>query len=63
MLTERDLEVLAKVANREMGVWTFEPRGRDGLDFYEVYVDAVKRALVQAFEFGFAQGQEANRLK
>lgn len=51
-------EKLARIAFQELGVETLEVRGRDSLDFHDLSVASIKRALERAFEAGRAS---ANR--
>jgi hypothetical protein len=43
---------LTRIAQRELGIQTLEPRNRDALDFHEVSVWQIKAALAAAFELG-----------
>ena len=61
-ITENYIEKLTKVALDNLDIDTLEKTGHDGLDFHEVAVWQVKRALVQAFELGWAECNEENRL-
>jgi len=52
--TEKKLE---KIAKEELFIETLETRNSDGLDFYEVSVWGVKKALELAFELGRSEGR------
>lgn len=49
--------LLVKLAAKHCHVTTLEPRGRDALDFHDVGVVGLKRALAEAFEAGRQQGR------
>lgn len=40
------------VAMEELGIETLDERGRDHLDFHDVGVAVLRRALLRAFELG-----------
>lgn len=44
--------LLTEIAQEELFVETLEPRMCDSLDFYDVYVLGIKRALERAYEAG-----------
>ncbi len=53
--TPNNLDTLfAKIAKEELYIETLEPRHMDGLDFHEVGVWGLKRALKRAYEAGAA---------
>ncbi|HUU96838.1 MAG TPA: hypothetical protein VM487_13955 [Phycisphaerae bacterium] len=54
--TRRDT-ALSAIAWSDLGMDTLDTRGRDRLDFREVYVGAIREALRSAY----AAGQEAAR--
>ena len=45
-------EMLTKIAQEELDVETLERRWSDNLDFYDVSVWGIKRALESAYEAG-----------
>lgn len=45
-------EILTKIAQEELDVETLERRWSDNLDFYDVSVWSIKRALESAYEAG-----------
>jgi hypothetical protein len=45
-------EILTKIAQEELDVETLEKRWSDNLDFYDVSVWGIKRALEAAYEAG-----------
>ena len=45
-------ELIAEIARRVLDIETLEERKSDSLDFHEVSVWGLKRALEQAFEAG-----------
>lgn len=49
---ERMNQTLARIAARELGIETLKPRMRDCLDFHEIHVAAIERALIAAYEAG-----------
>lgn len=55
-MTKRQQEkldtLLAEIAKEELHVETLELRMSDSLDFYDVYVLGLKRALERAYEAG-----------
>lgn len=53
-------ELIEGIAKKCLGIPTLKPRGRDRLDFHDVGVVGLKKALVQAFEAGFTAGQAIN---
>jgi hypothetical protein len=52
---EKKLEAIAK---EELFIETLETRNSDGLDFYDVSVWGVKKALELAFELGREEGRK-----
>lgn len=44
--------LLARIAADELGVDALEPRGRDSLDFHEVHIVGLAKALRRAYEAG-----------
>lgn len=57
MNTELDA-LLETIARTELGVATLATRGRDRLDFHEVSVAALKRALHRAYMAGAERAAE-----
>ena len=49
-------EMIAEIARRVLEIETLEERKSDSLDFHEVSVWGLKRALEQAFEAGQRDG-------
>lgn len=45
-------DLLEAIARSELGIGTLEPRGRDSLDFHDVGVVCLKRALHRAYLAG-----------
>ena len=45
-------DALAQIARKELGIETLEVRGRDRLDFHEVGVAGLRRALERAYGLG-----------
>ena len=48
--------VLGKIAKKWFNVETLETRGHDSLDFYDVSVGCLKKALDEAFKAGMELG-------
>jgi NCAIR mutase (PurE)-related protein len=48
-------DALAQIAREELGIETLEVRGRDRLDFHDVGVAGLRRALERAYELGVAK--------
>lgn len=46
------LSHLEAIARKELGVQTLSERGRDALDFYDLSVHGIARALEAAFKLG-----------
>lgn len=44
--------VLARIARDALGIESLEVRGRDGLDFHDLHVESIAKALRQAFDAG-----------
>lgn len=45
-----------QIAREELGIETLAVRGLDSLDFHDVYVAAVRKALDRAFQAGHREG-------
>lgn len=45
-------ELLEEIAKQDLGIETLAIRGRDSLDFHDLHVASVKRALAAAYEAG-----------
>ena len=43
---------IATIAREELGIRTLDIRGRDELDFHDVHVGRIERALTRAFRAG-----------
>ena len=57
-------KLYAQIAAEELHIETLEVRGRDALDFHDVYVAAVHTALDRAFQAGVREGmKQARRTK
>ena len=52
MATTRREKQIAEIAKRVLGLETLEARESDALDFHELAVWTVKRALEEAYEAG-----------
>jgi hypothetical protein len=48
-------ELFTKIASEHLNIQTLEPRNRDRLDFYEVGVAGLQRALDAAYRAGQAE--------
>ena len=51
--------LLARIAQEHLFIETLETRNHDRLDFHDVGVWCVKRALMAAYQAGLAAGQNA----
>lgn len=51
-------ETIAEIAKRMLSVDNLEPRGRDSLDFHEVFAPLLKDALAAAFDAGVTYAKE-----
>lgn len=47
-------EIITRIAAEELGLETLEIRGKDRLDFHDLPVSGIKRALTRAFTEGCA---------
>ena len=56
-------EQFAKIAKNELLIDTLQVRNRDSLDFHEVHVGMVQKALEAAFKLGFSAGKRSTRPK
>ena len=56
-MTEDQLTLFTAIAREHLSIKTLRPRGLDQLDFHEVSVWQVRRALLTAYE----AGQKARR--
>lgn len=56
-MTDRD-NIIQEIATRLLGIKTLETRRRDSLDFHEVSVWNIKKALQAAYEAGLAAGRK-----
>ena len=54
-MTKQD--IFTKIAKEKLGIETLEDRGSDGLDFHEVGVWSLKKALEAAYEAGLQAGK------
>ena len=48
--------LFAQIAAEELGIETLAVRGLDFLDFHDVYVGAIHKALDRAFQAGLREG-------
>ena len=46
------LDKLEKIAQKELGVVTLDTRMNDNLDFYDIGIWSIKRALEEAYALG-----------
>lgn len=53
------LALFERIAREHLGIETLKERGRDALDFHDVGVASLTRALAAAYEAGLAQGLQA----
>ena len=51
------LDKLEKIAQKELAVETLETRMSDSLDFYDMSIWSIKRALEEAYELGRKEGK------
>ncbi len=56
MPTKKQDQQITEIAKRHLQIETLEERKSDSLDFHEVSVWGVKRALEEAFELGRQAG-------
>jgi hypothetical protein len=56
-MSDRD-RIIREIATRVLGIETLEPRHQDSLDFHEVAVWNLKKALEAAYEAGLAAGRK-----
>ena len=59
MTQEKKNELIVEIARRVLDIETLEERKSDSLDFHEVSVWGLKRALEQAFEAGQRDGAKS----
>ena len=50
------LDLYSPIAREELGIETLAVRGLDSLDFHDVYVSALRKALDRAFQAGLLEG-------
>ena len=50
------IDPYSQIAREELGIETLAVRGLDSLDFHDVYVAAVRKALDRAFLAGLREG-------
>ena len=58
MPTKKQEQQFTEIAKRNLQIETLEERKSDSLDFHEVSVWGVKRALEEAFELGRQAGNK-----
>jgi hypothetical protein len=49
---------LIAIADKHFDVTSFQPRGKDSLDFRDVHVKSIQAALREAWEAGFGKGYD-----
>lgn len=54
-------QLIASIAKEQLSIKTLEARNSDCLDFHEVSIWQVRRALEAAYRAGFDAGQKARR--
>ena len=54
-------KLYAQMAAEELYIETLAVRGRDALDFHDVYVAALRKALDRAFRAGVLEGMQLAR--
>lgn len=54
--------MLEEIAKQEFGVETLATRNSDGLDFYDISVASMKRALLKAYEAGTKQRGSGHKM-
>ena len=54
-------EELASIARRHLRMVTLEARNSDSLDFHDLSVWELRRALAAAYKAGFEAGEKAGR--
>ena len=50
------IDLYSLIAREELGIETLAVRGLDSLDFHDVYVTALRKALDRAFQAGLREG-------
>ena len=50
------IDLYSLIAREELGIETLAVRGLDSLDFHDVYVGAIHKALDRAFQAGLREG-------
>jgi hypothetical protein len=51
--------LLARIAQKTLGIETLQPQGSDRMDFHEVSVERLHYALEAAYNAGVEQGRKA----
>ena len=46
------IAAIASIAREELGIRTLDLRGRDDLDFHDLHVGRIERALMRAYQEG-----------
>ena len=49
---------LLGIAKRHLGISTLETRGNDSMDFHDVSVSGINKALIDAYWLGFEQAKK-----
>ena len=49
--------ILTQIVKKHLRIDSLEPQNRDALDFHDCHITQIKKALVDAFEAGVAQGK------
>lgn len=57
------METLQSIARKFLGFTTLETRMSDSLDFQEVSVESVKKALEAAYQLGYQHANFTNSVK
>lgn len=52
------IKKLEQIAIENCGIETFETRNSDSLDFYDISIGCLKRALIDAYELGLNNKKE-----
>lgn len=55
--------LLARIAQKTLGIETLQPQGSDRLDFHEVSVERLHDALEAAYNAGVEQGRKAGQAR
>ena len=50
-------EVIEQIAKKSLQIEILERQGRDSLDFHDIAVWQIRKALLDAYQAGYTQGQ------